>query len=582
MAGETKRCVVRRAVVRALVQACRNLELYVAPEVAERLARFDEAWVPLSEVLGILDLVAAPYPEPHAVLDRLGEEMVEAWFQKGAPAEPLAASVLLRELRAGYRAVVRGDVSDAGEIELLRYDEAHGEGLVRSTTPLRRAFERGVLRALLRQCSGVLGVEVEGSHQLGGHELRIRSRAGAAVQDAQPFAPEVFVELSTEELAELDRIGSSRRLQGEELAVFVEQARECERELERAQELVRTINGALVQALTTLGGQHRVLNRLVREQRMRTRAVALAERGLEEAREEATEVRAAALHLVDELSERLLGSRLLGRYEVLGRLGHGASSVVFEVRDAKAEELRALRVLRAVDAGIAPRIAATAERIAEARISGAPRVHEVFTWADAVPCVVTDRMEGRSLRRILSEKGTLNESQVATVARDLLDVLSAAHDAGISHGDVRPENVIVTRAGASLLELELSGVSAELPEPRSARAYRPHDAREAPTPAGDVFALGVVLLELLGGEVPLEGLVLRAPASRVGALCASALDPSPEGRPTARALGEALGSLESRVSLVDLASESAGGRRPSGFYDRGDAGQRRRNRAGNV
>jgi hypothetical protein len=536
------------------------LELYVAPEAAEHLEQTaEEEWIPLEQLQGVLSLAAAPYPEPGPLFDRLGVEMVEAWFTQGAPEAATSVALLLEQLGAAYGRLVRGDLVDTGELSLVRYDATAGEAIVRSTTPLGRELERGILRGLLCRCQGVLGAEVESTRDREEHLLRVWVRATVSAPEAESFGERVYIETSAAELDELRDVGVGRFVQGEELFEVVERARETDRELSRCQVLLRTVNGGLSQALTNLGGQHRVLDRLVREQRTKTHAVTKAEKSLEEATRALHELRAGGLHMLDELCERLPGSRLAGRYDVLRRLGHGASSVVFQARDHRSESRVALRALRVIGSQWAPRIAAQAARIAEAGILHVPEVHDVFTWAGAMPCVVTEEVEGRSLRRILAEHGPLDEGRAATIARDVLEVLAAAHEAGLPHGDVRPENVLVSGAGPVLLELELSPVSAQLPKPASSRAYRPFKTRgelEA-TPAGDVFGVGAVLIELLTGEPPVEGVARRLPTSRIGMLCASALEPSAAKRPSARELSDAMASLAPRVSLTGLVPELA-------------------------
>jgi serine/threonine-protein kinase len=421
----------------------------------------------------------------------------------------------------------------------------------------------------LSRCRGVVGVELESTHDPEEHLARVWVRGARAVT-SESLGERVFVETSAEEVASLSDVGSGRFVQGDELYVLVERARETERELGRCQGLLHSVNGALSQALTNLGGQHRVLDRLVREQRTRSHAVTKAEKSRDEARHALHELRTSSLHLLDELCERLPGSRLSGRYEISRRLGHGASSVVFQAHDTKCDERVALRALRVIGAQWAPRVAAQAARIEEAGIGRIPRVREAFTWAGAIPFVATVEVEGRSLRRILAEQGPLDEARAVTIVRGLLDVLAAAHEAGLSHGDVRPEHVLVSETGPLLLELELSPVTAHLPKPGSSRAYRPFEGREtSPTPAGDVFGVGAVLLELLTGEPPVEGVARRVPSSRMGVLCASALEPNAGSRPTARELAEALASLAPRVSLTGLLPAVAPGtREESGVYER--------------
>lgn len=580
MVRATDRPTVRRAVFRALAQASKNLGLYVAPEAAEHLARAkDAAWVPLEQLLGLLELAAAPYKEQAPLLERLGAEMVDAWYQKEAHAK-LSGGVreTLAQLGHAYHAIVHGDASETGDVHLTSFDEPSGELFVRSTTPFSRDFERGVLRAVLLKLEDVVGVETERGRAPGQHRVRVWTKSAMAAAADDDETPTVLT--GADEVRRLAHVGGHRAVEGAELFLLVERGRETQRELRRAQALLRSTTSALDQALSDRASQHRVLAKLVREHRIKSKELSDAEASLERARERLGEVAPRALRLIDELCERLPGSRLSGRYEVVRRLGHGVASNVYDVLDHKRGDHAALRVLRAPTPELVPEIERQAERLEQARLPRVPAVRSVTTLAGVVPCVVTDAVHGRSLRRILLEHGRLDEDAASTIAQGLLEVLRSAHEAGLSHGSVRPESVMVRGEGASLLELELAPVSAALPRSASSAAYRAPEAQGGPaSPAGDVFATGAILLEALTGDPPEHGVARRVPASRVGALCVTALDPSPGSRPRAGELYDALASLSSPVSLHALVERhrpsAAPAKLESGVYPSPEATERR-------
>ncbi len=552
MVRATNRPKVRRAVFRALVQASKNLGLYVAPEAAEHLERAKEApWIPLGQLLELLELAAAPYPEPASVLERLGREMVDAWYQKEQGGElPKAVPELLGELGHGYHQLVRGDGTETGEVHLVTYEPDKGEIAVRSTTPFPRDLERGVLQGLLLRMHDVIGVEPERIRSPGEHRLRVWTHSAI---EKMPFDEELVLKTSADEVRRLAHVGVDRCVEGPELFVLVERSREVKRELRRTQALVRTTTAALGQALDDRASQHRVLGKLVREYRGKTRELTGAQGELEAAKMRIETAETSARRLVDELCERLPGSQVMGRYDVKKRLGHGAASSVFDVFDQKLKDRATLRVLRSTNATQSSAILAQAERMQEARIPRVPAVRSATTLAGVVPCVVTEAVRGRSLRRVLMERGRLEEEMAATIVQGLLDVLAAAHASGFSHGAVRPESVVVNAEGALLLELELAPVTRELPRSAASRVYRaPESEGGALSPERDVFATGAILLELLTGDPPEEGIARRVPASRIGALCVTALDPNPKSRPRARELCDALASLSPPVSLAEL------------------------------
>jgi hypothetical protein len=554
MVRATNRPKVKRAVFRALVQAATNLGLYVAPEVAEHLERAKEAaFIPLEQLSDLLALAAAPYAEPAPVLERLGREMVDAWYQKEqGGALPNAVEELLAELGPAYRGLVHGDVTETGEVSGASFDPEKGELVVHSTTPFSRDLERGVLEGVLLRMKDVIGVEAERSRSPEQHRLRIWTHGAIARAPFDDDAP--LLETSADDIRRLAHVGNQRSIGGRELHVFVQRNREVKRELRRTQALFRTTTSALGQALSDRTSQHRVLGKLVREHRAKTTELSQANEALTQERIRIEDTEASSRRLIDELCDRLPGSQIAGRYEVVRRLGHGVASSVFEVFDSKRKDRASLRVVRSTRSGVGEKILGQAERMREAELSNVPAVRGVTVLAGAASCVVTDAVRGRSLRRVLAERGRLEEEVAATIVGGLLEVLANAHASGLVHGNVRPETIVVSGDATLLLELELAPVFAELPHSSASAAYRAPESDDAPpAPETDVFAAGAVLLELLTGDPPEHGVARRVPASRIGALCVTALDPNPKSRPRARELSDALSSLAPRVSLAELA-----------------------------
>ncbi len=174
------------------------------------------------------------------------------------------------------------------------------------------------------------------------------------------------------------------------------------------------------------------------------------------------------------------------------------------------------------------------------------------------PFFVFEMMKGRSLRAAVSSH-PLGRSEVAPIARALGSALSYAHAAGVVHGDLKPENVVLTPHGPKLVDFGFA-------EDRPVSAYAAPESHESA--AADQFSLAAILYEALTGRAPFEGsdadalaAAVRgtkhptptsvAPALRlcphVDTIFDRALAKSPLRRfPTCEAFGAALaGSLES-------------------------------------
>ncbi|CAL9646154.1 serine/threonine-protein kinase [Streptomyces sp. Tu 3180] len=116
---------------------------------------------------------------------------------------------------------------------------------------------------------------------------------------------------------------------------------------------------------------------------------------------------------------------------------------------------------------------------------------------------VTAWIDGTPLGEVLAEQGTLNYVRTARIALELLDVLDAAHAAGITHGELSPGRVFVRESGPVVVTGY--GLAGSTPAPRlTAPSYAaPEQARDERTgPAADLWALGAILYTMLEGRPP--------------------------------------------------------------------------------
>ncbi|HEX4951916.1 MAG TPA: protein kinase [Thermoanaerobaculia bacterium] len=155
----------------------------------------------------------------------------------------------------------------------------------------------------------------------------------------------------------------------------------------------------------------------------------------------------------------------------------------------------------------------------EARAAAAlshPGVATIYRIGEegGLPFIAMEWLEGRSLERVLEERGPLAPTEVVRLGAALLDALEAAHRAGIVHRDVKPANLMLLAdgrlkvtdfgiarwTGSDLVRTQTGSVFAtpSYASPEQLRA-EPLDGRS------DVFAVGVVLFELLTGRLPFDG-----------------------------------------------------------------------------
>lgn len=212
-----------------------------------------------------------------------------------------------------------------------------------------------------------------------------------------------------------------------------------------------------------------------------------------------------------------LQAALESRYAIERELGHGGMATVFLARDLRLGRPVAIKVVR-------PDLAASlgAERfLAEIRVTANlqhPNLVPLFDSgeADGLLFYVMPFVEGESLRDRLTREGQLPIDEALQLAREIAGALAHAHKLGIVHRDVKPENVLLGGEHALVMDFGIAravtaaggnritevGVTLGTPaymSPEQAMAELELDGRS------DQYSLGVVLYEMLAGELPYRG-----------------------------------------------------------------------------
>ena len=215
------------------------------------------------------------------------------------------------------------------------------------------------------------------------------------------------------------------------------------------------------------------------------------------------------------LADALIGRMLDRRYHVRSRIAHGGMATVYLATDTRLERQVALKVMHAElarDADFVARFIGEAKSVA--RLSH-PNIVQVFDQGSDGQFLYLsmEYVPGRTLRSLLRERGWLPWSEALEVMDPTLAGLSAAHEAGIVHRDVKPENVLLTADGrVKVVDFGLARAQAAAGNTRSGLiigtvAYiAPEQVTGGITDSRtDVYAAGVMLWEMLSARQPHSG-----------------------------------------------------------------------------
>src|SRR5512146_2489756 len=210
------------------------------------------------------------------------------------------------------------------------------------------------------------------------------------------------------------------------------------------------------------------------------------------------------------------GSLLNNRYQLLERYGSGGMAVVFRGRDTLLDRYVAIKVVRDEEGRNANfDLQFQREARAAANLSH-PNIVTVYDYGidNGQPFIVMELVPGTNLKALLRKRGRFTVEEGIPLMVQACAGLGYAHRAGLVHCDVKPHNMLVTPDNR--LKVTDFGIARALatlsPEERmdvvwgSPQYYAPEQASgHAPSPASDVYSLGIVTYEVLTGTLPFTG-----------------------------------------------------------------------------
>lgn len=210
-------------------------------------------------------------------------------------------------------------------------------------------------------------------------------------------------------------------------------------------------------------------------------------------------------------------NHMVGQYLVQSQIGEGSFGTVFRATDLLLERPVALKVMRSPNSDAIERVLAEARAAAALNHPNVGGVYGVDTSL-GTPILVLEFLDGEPLSHHIG-RGPIAIDTATRLARQIADGMAAAHAAGIAHGDLKPANVVVSADGvAKITDFGLATRRKVLQPTDATVAWKevggifgtpsylaPEQIDgESATPISDVFAMGLLLFEMLAGKRAIE------------------------------------------------------------------------------
>ncbi len=222
--------------------------------------------------------------------------------------------------------------------------------------------------------------------------------------------------------------------------------------------------------------------------------------------------------VLEEMADPRIGTLLAGRYQLESKLGEGGMAIVYRARQQLVDRPVAIKVMNshlARDAALKERFRREAKTAAAVAHPNIVEISDYGETDDGTPFLVMELLDGSSLDALV-ERGPMPAPQVAAIGAQIARGLARAHDFQVIHRDLKPENVFVARGpkGRMIPKILDFGIARSLHDQRLTSAGQifgtpQYMAPERVTsidagPAADLYALGVMLFEMVTGQLPFQ------------------------------------------------------------------------------
>ena len=226
------------------------------------------------------------------------------------------------------------------------------------------------------------------------------------------------------------------------------------------------------------------------------------------------------------------GTVIGARYRVEQVLGRSSMALVVSARDKQLDELVAIKILlpqRVANAEARARFGREARAASKIKGEGVARVTDVGALDDGSPYMVMEHLDGESLATALERRHRVPPPEAILYALQVCEVLREAHRLGVMHRGLRPANLFLAKRhgrppGLKVLDFGITNIEEQdrdgAPSKHLSRAHwymAPEQLKSAMTvdARSDIWAVGVILFEMIIGEAPFEGATIPEVVAKV-------------------------------------------------------------------
>ena len=213
-------------------------------------------------------------------------------------------------------------------------------------------------------------------------------------------------------------------------------------------------------------------------------------------------------------NDKNIGLLLDDRYELLEKVGEGGMAVVYSALDRRLNRNVAVKIMRdemAADEEFKRRFCAESQAVAMMSHPNIVAVYDV-SHSDQMEYIVMELIDGITLKQYMDRRGILSWKEAVHFSKQIARALGHAHERGIIHRDIKPQNIMLLRDGTiKVADFGIASLENEFQEADgqaigSIHYIAPEQARgDLPDARSDIYSLGVVMYEMVTGEVPYTG-----------------------------------------------------------------------------